>query len=73
MISLIPKRAAIWAFLVAVFGIFIAWVRRDARADLAQEIKQKDMEHAQDITDRVSRDSADPERMRAVSERGYRD
>jgi cytidylate kinase len=45
--------------------------KRKGRIEERTEAKQKDMENAQDIRDRVATDR--PERLQSVKDRGYRD
>lgn len=45
--------------------------KRKGRIEERTEAKQKDMENAQDIRDRVATDR--PERLQSVSDKGYRD
>ena len=73
MMRFIPTRSAIVALVTAVFAALFAWARHDARQDLKQELKQEDLNHAKDISDRVSDDRADPDRVQPYSDAGYRD
>jgi hypothetical protein len=74
MMRFIPTRAAIAGALVAIFAALMAWARRDARNDLAQETELEDLKNADEIRDRVSDSRADPERLRDdLGGAGYRD
>ena len=69
----IPTRAAIWGAVAAFLAAAVAWARRDARKDQAQEAELEDLKHADEIRDRVSDNRADPDRMRPYDDAGYRD
>ena len=73
MLRLIPSKAKIWAALSAVAALFLAWLRYDARRDARRNAQIKDYEHAEDIEDAVTRNRADPERLRKYDDAGYRD
>ncbi len=70
---LIPSRTAMVGALVALFATFLAWLRRDARRDLKQTLKQKDIEHAKELSDRVRTGRADPEQLHKFDDAGWRD
>ncbi|MEM7296006.1 MAG: hypothetical protein AAF330_05180 [Pseudomonadota bacterium] len=70
---LIPSRAQVFALLTALGTLILALARRDARQDQRTKTQLEDHEHAQDITDSVSRSRADPERLRQFEGQGYRD
>ncbi len=63
----------IGAALVAVAGVLTFGVvkKREGRVEARSEAKEEDLEHAQDIRDRVSTDRAG--RVQSVKDRGYRD
>lgn len=69
----IPSRAAILAALTAAFAAFLAWVRRDTRQKLTSNLERNDLEHANDIENRVSDARADPDSLRPFKDAGYRD
>jgi hypothetical protein len=78
MIALITELAA--PFLPYIIGAIAIlgglWGKskldkRKGRIEERTEAKQKDMENAQDIRDRVATDR--PERLQSVKDRGYRD
>ena len=70
---LIPSKTAIYALLTALGAALMAWHRRDARGDQRRDAQIKDFEHAEDIADAVTRNRADPERLRSFENAGYRD
>lgn len=71
--AIIPSRAKLLAILATIATVILALARRDARQDQRTQSEIEDFEHAQDIADSVSRDRADPERLRPFEGRGYRD
>ena len=74
LISWLTGGAAPWAALAALLAaIAAAWLRRDAARDRDRKAAIEDHNHAQDIEDRVADARADPERLRAFDEAGYRD
>ena len=70
---LIPSKAAIYAVLAALGAALMAWLRHDARRDQRRDAQIEDYKHAEDIEDAVTRDRADPERLRKYEGAGYRD
>ena len=70
---LIPSKAALWAALSALGVLLLAWLRMDAKRDQRRDAQLKDYEHAEDIEDAVSRNRADPERLRKYNNAGWRD
>ena len=70
---LIPSKAALWAALSALGALLLAWLRIDAKRDQRRDAQLKDYEHAEDIEDAVSRNRADPERLRKYNNAGWRD
>ena len=73
MLRFLPSKAAIWAVLSAIAAVFLAWLRMDARRDQRRDAQIKDYEHAEGIEDAVTRNRADPERLRKYDNAGYRD
>ena len=61
---LIPSKAALWAALSALGVLLLTWLRLDAKRDQRRKSQLEDYEHAEDIEDAVTRDRADPERLR---------
>lgn len=73
MIRFIPSRATIWAIITGAMALILALARRDARKNQQTKSQIEDYEHAQDISDNVSRSRADPDRLRPFEGHGYRD
>ena len=73
MLKFIPSKAAIYALLAALGAALMGWLRHDARRDQRRDAQIKDFEHAEDIADAVTRNRADPERLRPFDDAGYRD
>ena len=73
MMRLIPTRAAIIAALVAIGAMLLGWMRADAKKDAKRELAKEDLDHAKEITDRVSDSRADPDRVQPYEDAGYRD
>lgn len=69
----LPSKVAIYAALSAILVAGLSWLRRDARRDLRRDAEIEDFENAEDIIGRVSRDRADPERVRRYEGSGWRD
>jgi len=72
-----PIARALGIAIMAVLGVLtFGKIKRregvkEGRKEERAEAKQKDIEHAQDIRERVATDR--PERVQSVAERGYRD
>ena len=64
---------AAWGVLVALAALAIRWLRTDAARDARRTDQLKDLNHANDIKDRVDRSRTVPDRVRKFQDRGYRD
>ena len=67
------SKAKLYAALAFLAALALAWLRRDARKDAYKDMQMKDYENAQDIHDDVSRNRADPNRLREHEGDGWRD
>lgn len=73
LFDILPSGAAIWAALAGAIAAGGAWIARSARIRAEASAKEKDHEHAEAVEDRVSRDRADPDRLRPFDDAGFRD
>lgn len=67
--KLLPAAIAVLT-AAASFFLFIFQQRRDAKSDALRDARDKDLEHADDIRDRVR---AVPDSLHEYSDRGFRD
>ncbi len=74
MMRFLPSRTTIATALAGLLAFLFAWARRDARKDVTDTLEKEDLQNADEITDRVSDDRADPAgRVQDYGNTRYRD
>lgn len=77
LLALIPSKAKLYAALAIAGAVLLAILKAQWKAsaikDAVAKAKEKDLEHANEIEDRVEKGLADDERFRRLDDAGWRD